>query len=242
MPHRVEQADGGQHRQAQRQHHLPQHHRRGGAVDQRRLLQALRDREEEIAHDQHPERVDELWNHQRPQGVVEAGVAHHQVGRNQAAVEQDGKEHEHRDRRAPRHAALGQGVGERRREQQVQRRAHHHPEQGYAVGADDRAALGENGVVGAEIEGLRNQHQAAASRRLRRAHHRRGRHYHERNDEPRRQQDHEHDVAAVEYPLAARDADRHYQSPSCSSFLAVKLAPTTMSSAMIDLNTSTAAA
>ena len=147
MPHRVEQADRGQHRHAQRQHHLPQHQRRGGAVDQRRLLQALRDGVEEVAHDQHPPRVDELRNHQRPQGVVQAGVAHYQVGRDQAAVEQDGEEHEHRDRLPPRHATLGQGVGERCREQQVQRRAHHHPEQGHAVGSDDRAALGEDGLI-----------------------------------------------------------------------------------------------
>ena len=242
MPHRVEQADRGQHRQAQRQHHLPQHHRRRGAIDQRRLLQALRDGVEEIAHDQHPPRIHELRDHQRPQGVVQAGVAHHQVSGNQAAAEENGEKHEHGDWRAPRHAALGQGVGERRREQQVQRRAHHHPEQGHAVRADDRAALGEDRLVGAEVEGLRYQHQPAAPRRLGRAHHRCGGNHHERNDEPRGKEDHERDVAAVEDLLAARDADRHYQSPSCSSFLAMKLAPTTIVRAITDLNTSTAAA
>ena len=138
MEHAVEQHLDGDDRGRDRQHDLKEEARGAAAVHACRLQQFVGNGGgEEGARDDQVDHVDGGGQHHCANRIEQPEVAHQQVERDQAAVEQHGEHDERGDQVAALEVAPRQGVAGEHRKGDIERRADPGVEEGVAVADED---------------------------------------------------------------------------------------------------------
>lgn len=117
VSNRIEQGDGGDGRQGQRQHDPHEDSEVIASVDLGGLLQTVRQRLEEVAHDNHVEGIDGNREDQGPVRVDQADAFDDQEGGDHSAAEQHGEDDDEINGIAGRQVSPGQAVGHQRGKQ-----------------------------------------------------------------------------------------------------------------------------
>ena len=150
MCHAVVQGHNAHQGFGQRHHDLEKHLEGGAAVDDGRFLHLGGDAVgEEGPADDEVIGGDACGDDQGPAGVQEAQVFHRQVGGDHAAAEIHGEGDEEHHDVPPYEVALGQGVGRRKGQGQVEQGAEDGVEDGVQVAGDDAVVL-EHRFVGVQ--------------------------------------------------------------------------------------------
>ena len=159
--HGVEQGQRGQHRQGQGQINPHQRPDRAGAVDFRRLPQALGNPVEEGPHHDHVVHADAAGNHHTPDRIQHLQILHQQVVGNRAGAEIHGKKDQRVDGFSALQLIIGQGVGAAYRHEQAQQRAAHRQNGGKPQGMNV-FRVPQDGLIGHQVPALRPEEHLVA--------------------------------------------------------------------------------
>ena len=133
----------------------------GCAVDARGFLQRSGQRHHVVAHDQQVERVDQSREHQRPNRIVDAQIAHEHVIRDHAAGEEHGEGDQECDAALALQVGQGQRIGRHDGQDHVEESAAHGIQNGVFVAVQNVRA-GEHPAIAVQRQLHGPQHHFTA--------------------------------------------------------------------------------